>query len=108
MARIQKGGGGDILGAFLIITVGSIIVLLTFGLFYALPKRIQRHHQRKKLGMSKAEYDVAYPKKHSLRKTLTNVKDAAGKVAVGTPDQYNVYVRERRPSGDTHYHYHNR
>ena len=106
MPRIQKGGGdGDILAAFLIITVGSIIVILSYGLFYALPKRIQRHHHRKKLGMTRAEYDAAYPKKHSLRKSLRGVKNVAGQVAVGTPDQYNVYVRERRPSGGTHHHH---
>jgi hypothetical protein len=106
MKRIQKGGGdGDILAAFLIITVGAVIVILTYGLFYALPKRIQRHHHRKKLGMTRDEYDAAYPKRRSLRKTLTKVKDVAGQVAVGTPDQYNVYVRERRPAEGTHHHH---
>ena len=100
MPRIQKGGGDpDIVAAFLIITVGSVIVILTYGLFYALPKRIQRHHHRKKLGMSRDEYNAAYPNRRSLRKALRGVKNAAGQAAVGTPNHYRVY------GGRVHHHY---
>ena len=75
-----KGGGAmrdaiqmDFFGIMIVIILMIIPIMLVVSiihfivklLFTRLPKRIKRHRERKKLGMSRDEYNLKYPKQKS-------------------------------------------